>query len=118
MKKNKISYNFTPAVRERIFLRDGEECLFCRLNYHMECKSSMLLQIADTMHFINKSQGGLGIEENGVTGCRYHHGLLDNGNKGLREEMLNIMEEHLKNHYPDWDRKKLAYNKWDFLNFG
>ena len=37
------------------------------------------------MHIVNKSQGGLGIEQNGVLGCRYHHGLLDNGNKGLRK---------------------------------
>ena len=117
-KKSKVNYNFTPEIREKIFYRDGQQCLFCKMNYHMECKSSMLLQIADTMHFINKSQGGLGIEENGVTGCRYHHGLLDNGHKGLRDEMLAMMEEHLKSLYPDWDKSKLVYNKWDFLTVG
>lgn len=117
-KSGKISHDFTPAVAKKIFERDGEECLFCRMGYHMECRSEMLLGIPDIMHFVNKSQGGLGIEENGVLGCRYHHGLLDNGHLGLREEMLGMMEGHLKSHYPDWDKSKLAYRKWDFLNFG
>lgn len=116
-KSRRISCNFTPAVRKRIVERDGRECLFCHLNYHMECRSEGLLRTADIMHFINRSQGGLGIEENGVLGCRYHHGLLDNGHLGLRDEMLEIMEEHLKSHYPDWDKSKLVYRKWDFLNF-
>lgn len=116
-KSNKIGYNFTKEIAERIFERDGRQCLFCRLGYHMECKSEMLLGIPDIMHYINKSQGGLGIEENGVTGCRYHHGLLDNGHLGLRDEMLEMMETHLKEHYPEWDKSKLVYNKWIFLNF-
>ena len=117
-KKKKVNYNFTPEIRKKIFYRDGQQCVFCKINYHMECRSEMLLEIVDTMHFVNKSQGGLGIEENGVTGCRYHHGLLDNGHVGLRDEMLEMMEEHLKNCYPDWDKAKLVYNKWSFLNVG
>ena len=84
-KKNKVNYNFPKETCELIAERDGNECLFCKLGYHMDkCRSEMLLGIPDIMHYINKSQGGLGIEENGVLGCRYHHGLLDNGNLGLR----------------------------------
>lgn len=116
-KSSKVSFNFTPQVAQRIFERDGQQCFFCRLGYHMECKSPMLLSIPDIMHFVNKSQNGLGIEENGVTGCRYHHGLLDNGHAGLRGEMLEMMEEYLRELYPEWDKTKLVYNKWDFLNF-
>ena len=79
-----------------------------------KCRSEMLLGIPDIMHYINKSQGGLGIEKNGVLGCRYHHGLLDNGNLGLRPEMLEIMKEHLMQQYPDWSEDGLVYKKWDF----
>jgi len=68
-------------------------------------------KILDAMHIVNKSQGGLGIEENGVIGCRYHHGLLDNGSKGLREEMLHIIEDYMKKLYPDWSREDLIYKK-------
>lgn len=118
-KKNKINYNFTKETCYRIAERDGNECIFCELGYHMDkCRSEMLLGIPDIMHYINKSQGGLGIEENGVLGCRYHHGLLDNGNLGLRTEMLEIMKEHLMQQYPDWSEDKLVYKKWDFPTFG
>ena len=118
-KKNKVNYNFPKETCELIAERDGNECLFCKLGYHMDkCRSEMLLGIPDIMHYINKSQGGLGIDENGVLGCRYHHGLLDNGNLGLRPEMLEIMKEHLMQQYPDWSEDGLVYKKWDFPTFG
>ena len=66
-KKNKVNYNFPKETCELIAERDGNECLFCKMQYHMDkCRSEMLLGIPDIMHYINKSQGGLGIEENGV----------------------------------------------------
>ena len=115
MKKKKVDHNFSKETCIRIAERDDNECLFCRIGYHTElCRSEMLLGIPDIMHYINKSQGGLGIEENGVLGCRFHHGLLDNGSRGFRPEMLKIMKEHLMQQYPDWDEDKLIYKKWDF----
>ena len=109
---------FSKSTREAIYKRDNYSCLFCRSGYHIVGKnlSSIEFNIFDAMHFINKSQMGLGIEENGVCGCRYHHSLLDNGNKGLRQEMLSITEEYLKSLYPDWDKEKLVYKKWS--NYG
>ena len=80
----------------------------------MECTSPLLYEIKDIMHYVNKSAGGLGVEENGAVGCRYHHTLLDNGNKGLREEMLGIFREHLKSQYPEWEEEKLRYRKYNF----
>lgn len=116
-KKNQ-KYQFDADTRKHIYFRDGGECIFCRLGYHMECKDRMLYEIKDVMHYINKSQLGLGIPENGAIGCRYHHGLLDNGNRGLREEMLSIFKNHLRQQYPDWDEEKLVYRKWNFPTFG
>lgn len=105
---------FDTKTRKRIIARDRGECLFCSMNYHMECTSGMLLEIKDIMHFVPKSQMGLGIEQNGAVGCRYHHNLLDNGNKGLRQEMLEMFEEYLKFLYHDWSKGKLVYKKYDF----
>ena len=65
----------------------------------------------DIMHIVPKSQGGLGIEQNGVLGCRYHHTLMDNGNEGLRGEMLGYIEKYMKAIYPGWDKKNLVYKK-------
>lgn len=111
MNKSTKRLQFSAKTKKAIYERDGDMCIFCRMNYHMEGTSCFEYALKDCMHFVNKSAGGLGIEQNGVTGCRYHHGLLDNGSHGLRIEMLQIMENHLKDCYPDWDKNKLKYGK-------
>lgn len=105
---------FDKKTREMICNRDNYNCLFCSVGYHTVGKnlSSIEFNVFDIMHFIPKSKLGLGIEQNGVFGCRYHHHLLDNGNKGLRKEMLSIMEEYLKTRYESWNKEDLVYKKW------
>ena len=78
----------------------------------MESTTSFGYQLDGIMHYIPRSQGGLGIAENGALGCHYHHQLMDNGNKGLRDEMLSYMKEYLEMHYPNWNEEDLIYNKW------
>lgn len=108
-------YQFDKSTCWKIYDRDGGQCIFCRMGYNMESKDNMGYVGLDVMHYVNKSKGGLGIEQNGAIGCRYHHGLLDNGNRGLREEMLGIFKDYLMQQYPDWDEDRLTYSKWDFL---
>jgi predicted restriction endonuclease len=105
---------FSKEARQEIMIRDRGTCLFCRMNYHMDDSSDTWLarNIFDIMHYIPRSQNGLGIAQNGVLGCRYHHEMLDNGNKGRREEMLEIMRGYLKSKYQKWDSEKLVYSKW------
>ena len=56
------------------------------------------------------AQGGLGVEENIVTVCRFCHGEMDNGkNTKIYKEKAR---DYLMRHYPDWDEKKLIYSKW------
>ncbi len=112
MKKRTRKLQFDKKTTEKIWERQYGECLFCSIDYHMQSSTQMGYDIKDIMHFIPRSQGGLGVEQNGVLGCRYHHMLLDNGNKGLRDEMLQIMEEHLRMSYPGWNREELIYKKW------
>lgn len=104
---------FDIKTRERIIGRDGG-CIFCAMGYPTKDATWLDLTIKDIMHFIPKSQGGLGIEQNGALGCRYHHSKLDNGNEGLRSEMLERFESYLRNIYPDWNKKDLIYKKYDF----
>lgn len=111
MKKRTRLLQFDKATTQKIIIRD-QYCVFCKLGFHMENKDVFQYQIKDIMHVVNKSQGGLGIEENGVLGCRYHHSLLDNGNKGLRNEMIHILGGYLKNLYPGWDKSNLIYKKY------
>ena len=110
MNKRTKALQFSNQIKQKIAERD-QYCIFCKFYYHMHSKDDFSYHIHDIMHIVNKSQGGLGIEENGVLGCRYHHHLLDNGNKGLRAEMIEILESYLKNIYPGWDREKLVYKK-------
>lgn len=60
-------------------------------------------------HYIPRSQGGLGIEENIVTLCRRCHGLYDQS-----EERANLkaqIREYLQFQYEDWDENKLYYRR-------
>lgn len=87
----------TPEVRARVEERDNYSCIFCGRSGRGEA------------HLINRSQGGLGVEENIVTVCRPCHFQMDNGQatKLYREKA----EAYLKSLYPDWDKSALIYKK-------
>lgn len=103
----------SKATYHELLLRD-KQCIFCKLGYHMHPKypNTMDCIIMDAMHYIPKSKMGLGILENLVLGCRYHHHMLDNGKGGCRGEMLNIMSMYLKQLYPMWSEGRLVYQKY------
>lgn len=84
-------------VKLRVYERDEGLCIFCSRPGLPEA------------HYIPRSHGGLGIEENIVTACRRCHGLLDNSTE--RPVMLAHAREYLKSIYPDWDEEKLIYRK-------
>ena len=102
---------FSHKAREEIYTRD-RGCIFCRMGYMMEGAFPGDLTIFETMHYISRSQGGLGIAKNGAIGCKWHHMMLDHGNKGNRDEMQQLFRDYLKDNYRDWDEKDLVYSKW------
>lgn len=110
MHKRTKQLQFNKATIQKIAERD-QECVLCKLGYSTQGADPLALQIMDPMHIVNKSQGGLGIEQNGALGCRYHHNLLDNGNKGLREKMLKSLKNYMKSLYPGWKMENLIYKK-------
>lgn len=105
---------FSEKARKEIKYRDRMQCIFCMMGYRMEKADSWSTQILSIMHYIPRSRNGLGIPQNGAVGCQYHHNMLDNGNQGVRQEMLKLFKNYLQNHYPDWDESKLVYSKWNF----
>lgn len=105
---------FSASEREKIYFRDKGQCIFCRMDYHMEKSNWLSLEILSVMHYVPRSKNGLGIAENGAIGCQYHHTMMDNGAEGRREEMLGIMREYLKGFYKEWNEKDLVYDKWRF----
>lgn len=113
MHKRTKALQYTKETAYKVAERDNHTCLFCQMHYNMEGinKSGFGANVYDIAHFVNRSQGGLGIEENLILLCRYHHHHLDNSNKGYRREMLLIIEEYLKRIYKDWSIEKLKYRK-------
>lgn len=98
MHKRTKAVAITKEVREAVERRDGGRCIFCGNIGRGEA------------HYIGRAQGGLGIEENIVTACRFCHGEMDNGkNTKLYKERAR---DYLKGIYPDWDESKLVYDKW------
>ena len=112
MSKQARAREFNAASRQIIKERDLYQCIFCRAQYHMEDVTWYGQQLQSIMHYIPRSQGGLGIPQNGALGCQSHHEMLDNGNKGRRNEMLQMFRQYLQDHYPDWSEDALTYSKW------
>jgi len=100
---------FSKATATAILNRD-KGCLFCKMKVYMQGSLSIDRAVLDIMHIVNKSQGGLGVIENGVVGCRWHHHLLDNSEHNT--ELREIAENYLKSLYPGWTRESVTYSKW------
>ena len=107
MKERTKKLQFSAKARQAIADRDGW-CIFCQIGYKLPKYS---LPGTDIMHIVSRAQGGLGIEQNGVLGCRYHHHMLDNGSTGDRAAMMEYIEKYMKRFYPDWNREDLYYKK-------
>ena len=103
---------FNTTSRQSIKERDQNQCIFCQMEYRMEEVEWTGQGTLSIMHYIPRSHGGLGIPQNGALGCISHHMRLDNGNKGYREEMLQMFKCYLQDHYPDWSEDALVYSKW------
>ena len=97
MHKRTKATAITPKVRAAVEERDNYQCIYCGRIGRGEG------------HFIKRSQGGLGIEENLVTVCRECHFQMDDGLS--RDMYIEKAESYLKSIYADWDRSKLVYKK-------
>ena len=112
MSKRSRACEFSSAVRIKIYERQRGQCLFCLMGYEMEGAEPYELSLYEMMHVVPRSHGGLGIEQNGVLGCIYHHRMMDNGSGGKRKEMLEICREYLKRCYPGYDFSRVIYTKY------
>ena len=98
--------DFSKTVKEAIADRDSIADWPCCINCGLAAPAPLAWSNA---HFIPRAQGGLGIEQNGLTLCPKCHRRYDQTTE--REKMRNFLREHLKSKYPDWDEEKLYYRK-------
>ena len=100
--KQAKAHAITGEVKRIVFHRDGGLCVYCKRAGSPEA------------HYIPRSKGGLGIEENILTLCRECHDKFDRKipiPAKEREGMKEFFQDYLKSHYPDWDESKLIYRK-------
>ena len=90
--------DISPNVKEKVWERDDHRCIICGSPYAMP-----------NAHYIRRSQGGLGIEQNVVTLCTRCHNDFDNGR--CREEYGEIIRDYLKSKYPNWNEDELIFRK-------
>jgi 5-methylcytosine-specific restriction endonuclease McrA len=64
-------------------------------------------------HYISRSQGGLGIPENGLTLCPVCHGRYDQTDR--RQEMRGFFREYLAGRHTGWCENDLTYRKWQMI---
>lgn len=87
-----------PKVKEAVRRRDAGRCIICRQPG------------LPNAHYIPRSQGGLGVEQNIVTLCPSCHIAYDNGHK--RREYKELIRNYLMSRYRNWNEKDLIYDKW------
>lgn len=97
--KRAKALDISPAVRGAVYERDEGLCVYCKMPGNPEA------------HFIPRSRGGLGIEQNILTLCRDCHNKYDFGRRLEREGMREYFRAYLEIKYPDWDESKLTYKK-------
>ena len=87
------------SVRDIVEARDKGICVICKVN-----------KGEPNMHYIARSQLGLGIEQNIVCGCLKCHTEYDNGK--YREHHGEVIKRYLQNKYENWNEEDLIYKKW------
>ena len=95
--------DISQTVKKVVENRDGGRCIICG-------KPGK-----GNSHFIRRSQGGLGIEENVVTMCFHCHHIYDNGFGLNRQLITELTEEYLRDIYPNCNKEDLVYKKYQEL---
>lgn len=89
----------SQSVKQAVFERDEGLCVWCGCPGLPEA------------HFIPRSKGGLGIEENILTLCRECHDKFDHGTREERLRRKMYFADYLSEKYPGWDENKLIYRR-------
>lgn len=84
-------------MKRRVWERDGY-CVYCGNP-----------NAAPVAHYIARSQGGLGIEENILTLCESCHRRYDQ--TADRKMMREFFRRYLIARYPEFDEEKLKYRR-------
>lgn len=96
--KRSQACDISEEVREIVWERDNHRCIICG-NPHA----------APDSHYIRRSRGGLGIEQNITTMCGSCHYDFDHTTQ--RKILKVLVAAHLERHYPGFPDKLRIYDK-------
>ena len=100
MMKQTKAKAISTKTKKKVWDRDGGECIICgNPNAEPSC------------HYIRRSKGGLGIEENIVTLCARHHLMLDSPNSPEQKLLREVVKNYLHRLYPNFPDEKRIYRK-------
>ena len=88
-------------VRRVVYERDNGLCVVCGRQGFPEA------------HYVPRSAGGLGIEQNIVCLCRDCHTKFDFGDGETCQLMGEAIKAYLQSKYPDWNEDDLVYRKYE-----
>ena len=97
MHKRTAALAISKKVKDRVYQRDDGCCVWCGKPGIPEA------------HFIPRSLGGLGIEQNILTLCRSCHDRYDRSPD--RKKMKDWFREYLRSMYENWNEEELIYRK-------
>ena len=90
------------AIAERDRVKGWPCCIFCGAAAPEELAYS-------NAHYIARSQGGLGIVENGLTLCPLCHRRYDQTKE--RGDMRDFFRAYLQSKHENWSEEALVYRK-------
>ncbi len=100
--KRSKATNISPNVKKKVFERDKGRCVICGNS----------INVMPNAHYIRRSKGGLGIEQNVFTACTdltplKCHSMFDRYGVGKEKVIANF-----KKNYSNWDEEQLVYRKY------
>lgn len=87
-------------VKDAVWARDNGRCVLCGSR-----------NAGPWCHYIPRSRGGLGIEENIVTLCDDCHSTMDRGTGAARQHAKGSVRAYLQALYQNWTEENLIYRK-------
>ena len=98
----------TIRVKEEVADRDSFDGWPCCILCGLPTPANNRLAFSNA-HYINRAQGGLGVEENILTLCPGCHYRYDHTTD--RAMLKPFFGRYLREHYPGWEESKLIYKK-------
>lgn len=100
--KRSKATDISMSVKKKVWKRDGGCCVICGNSYN----------VMPNAHYIRRTKGGLGIEQNVFTACTR---LTENDchykfdEYGIGREKVKA---YLQSIYPNWNEEDLVYKKY------